>query len=335
MTLYIPAIEELKQHDKWVCWNRELRRGKATKIPKTIRGGNADSKDPSTWASFPAVKEARRKFRYAGVGFVFDSTGYAGVDLDDCIEGDSIRPEAAEVLARLHSYSEVSPSGTGIKVFVRGEVPKGFNWNGIEMYSDGRYFTVTGRHVPGTPDTINDAHNPLLELYSEKVEIRDRERKPAKERVMNLVKRPLTDNVGLSLTELVMESLGRPEMYMGGRPYWYCPFHNDVDPPDFHIHTFENREYYGCWLCDDVHGDDINWLMQYHGLSLEDAMRRQRGDLEQFAVGEIVAAVVAGTVKVRGPITATKRLCENGVWTANYYVNGANVLFSEAQLRAE
>lgn len=285
----IPAIEELKQHDKWVCWNYELRMDKTTKIPKTIRGGNADSKDPSTWASCTAAKEARKKFRYAGVGFVFDSTGYAGVDLDDCLneQCEIIKPEAAAILGRLNSYSEISPSGKGIKVFVRGSVPKGFNWNGVEMYSDGRYFTVTGRHMPGTPDTINDCSNELSTLYDELVAIRDRERKPATQRVNTPIVRPLS-GTGLTLRQLVTDALGQPAMEIGNRPYWYCPFHHDIDPPDFHIQVFDGKEFYGCWMCDDVHGDDVSWLVQYHGLTMREAMQRQRGDLPGYQAEQVV-----------------------------------------------
>lgn len=54
----------------------------------------------------------------------------------------------------MHSYSEVSPSGTGIRVFVRGKLPKGARANhdaGIEVYDSGRYLTVTGHAIDGYP----------------------------------------------------------------------------------------------------------------------------------------------------------------------------------------
>src|SRR5207248_1380805 len=96
---------------------------------------------------------------FAGVGFVFaDGGSFAGVDLDGCIDPETgeIAPWGEEILRRLDSYSEISPSGTGVKVFVRGRLPAGGKKRGglgtdgrgaVEMYDQRRYFTVTGRHL--------------------------------------------------------------------------------------------------------------------------------------------------------------------------------------------
>jgi hypothetical protein len=63
----------------------------------------------------------------------------------------------------------VSPSGTGVKLFVRGKLPPGARSRkgDIEMYSTGRYFTVTGAHLPGSPVTVEDRQDALLRVYDE------------------------------------------------------------------------------------------------------------------------------------------------------------------------
>src|SRR5206468_7814503 len=91
-----------------------------------------------------------------GVGIVLGD-GLVGVDLDHCRDPETgaIAPWAQTVIATLDSYTEVSPSGTGLHVLLHGESAiSGRRKGPIEMYADGRYFTVTGQHLAGTPTTI-------------------------------------------------------------------------------------------------------------------------------------------------------------------------------------
>jgi primase-polymerase (primpol)-like protein len=63
---------------------------------------------------------------------------------------------------RLDSYSEVSPSGRGLHVYVRGAIPGGGRRSrNVEAYSERRFFAVTGQHVDGTPHTVNDRRGEL------------------------------------------------------------------------------------------------------------------------------------------------------------------------------
>jgi hypothetical protein len=91
---------------------------------------------------------------------------YTGVDLDDCIENEQVAPWAEEIVLSLKSYSEVSPSGAGIKIWVEGAVPSAVKTKQIEIYSTGRYFTMTGWHVEGTPEHITIANGALDQLWS-------------------------------------------------------------------------------------------------------------------------------------------------------------------------
>jgi hypothetical protein len=110
------------------------------------------------------------------VGFVFSRHDpYAGFDLDNCRNPDSgeIAGWAQDIIAKLNSYSEISPSGTGVKVFLKGTLPPNARHNApcatgsLEAYDCDRYFTVTGQHIPGTPATIENRQSELMATYAE------------------------------------------------------------------------------------------------------------------------------------------------------------------------
>lgn len=161
---------ELFDHAQWVCWRYETREGKETKVPVSPRTGRlASCSVPLTWA------DATTACAYAnghglGVGFVFSAGDpFAGVDLDRCVGEDGALAEwAAEIVAALDSYAERSPSGTGIKVLVRAALPPGRrSWgDGHGMYDRGRFFTLTGERLPGTPSTINERHEAVAALHA-------------------------------------------------------------------------------------------------------------------------------------------------------------------------
>jgi primase-polymerase (primpol)-like protein len=87
------------------------------------------------------------------VGFVVTATHpFAGVDLDHCRDPETgkVALWAADIIRRLDSYTEVTPSGAGVRIWVRATLPPGGRKKGrIELYDRDRYFTITGAHVPG------------------------------------------------------------------------------------------------------------------------------------------------------------------------------------------
>lgn len=157
---YIP--QALLHHPQWVCW-RYVDRGKGRKPdkqpvnPRTL--GNAGVHWPNTWTAFDEayatyLRHYNRNLH--GIGFVLTETDpYVALDLDDCIHDDEIGSRAAQVINEVRSYTEISPSGRGLRIPV---ACPGFQDNarrgGIEVYSHSRYVTVTGQHVAGTPVTI-------------------------------------------------------------------------------------------------------------------------------------------------------------------------------------
>lgn len=166
-----PIPAEMTAENRWVLWKYVDRGGKPSKVPYQPSGVAAKSNDPSTWSSYEAVQAVRAKQpdAYSGIGFVLGD-GWAGVDLDDVIESGQTKPWAEDLILSLNSYSEISPSGSGVKVFVKGEFAdagknvKLDDGSGVEVYCQGRYFTVTGEHYGGTPHAVNDAHDALHDI---------------------------------------------------------------------------------------------------------------------------------------------------------------------------
>ena len=160
---------------QWVAWKYIERDGKPTKTPiNPHTGGFAKSTDASTWGSFDDALEAcSHDNSLSGVGFVFTADDpYCGVDLDDCRDPDSgqLKDWAREIVEQLASYSEVSPSGTGVKVFVKATKPgprcrKTYHDGEVEIYDRDRFFTVTGERLTETPFNIEVRQKQLDALY--------------------------------------------------------------------------------------------------------------------------------------------------------------------------
>jgi putative DNA primase/helicase len=164
----IPA--ELRKLDQWVCWRYVEREPgtKATKVPFNPRtGAHADTTAPATWSTFDEAVTAAP--RYDGIGFVFtDTDPYFGVDLDGCRDPDTgdIEPWAQAIVDDVCSYTEVTPSGRGLHVIAIGKLPPGARRRGkVEMYDTGRFFTMTGRHVPSMPTAVEESDVDAVELH--------------------------------------------------------------------------------------------------------------------------------------------------------------------------
>jgi hypothetical protein len=151
---------ELQRIPQWIGWKPEAVGGRTTKIPYCPTTGlRASTTDPQTWTTYDNACEALNGFDgLAGLGFVFKPP-YVGVDLDKCrnAETGATQPWALEVIKMLDSYTELSPSKTGYHILLKGVLPAGGNRRGqVEVYTQSRYFTITGEHVPGTPTSINE-----------------------------------------------------------------------------------------------------------------------------------------------------------------------------------
>src|SRR5262245_27850046 len=148
--------DEIQQSDRCVVWRYETRNGdgRKTKIPfvATDPARPASSTDPSTWRPFLDARCAYEDGKADGAGFVLGD-GYVGIDIDHCIGADGqLDADAGAIVADIGSYAETSPSGSGIHILASGSLPPGRRRTGrFELYDAGRYFTLTGSHLPGTP----------------------------------------------------------------------------------------------------------------------------------------------------------------------------------------
>lgn len=152
--------EELKELSQWVCHRN--------KMPfNPVTGAPAKAGISKTWARFKDAVTAYDKRGYDGIGFEFNNNGVVGIDLDHVIsENGTLTTEAMEIVTILGSYAEYSPSGKGLHIFVKGDIPvdgrkKGF----IEMYKSKRYFTVTG-NAYGELKPINDRTEQVMQIFN-------------------------------------------------------------------------------------------------------------------------------------------------------------------------
>ena len=144
---------ELKTINRWVMWQLVQRKGRWTKMPVTVDGRSASSTDPNTWTTYDEVCDALIMGEgFDGIGLVLGED-VQGIDLDDCRDPVSggLSDLATEVLDRVDGYAEVSPSGTGIKIFAKTNIDGSRTKKelGVELYKNGRYFTVTGHQING------------------------------------------------------------------------------------------------------------------------------------------------------------------------------------------
>ena len=124
-----PAIpRELTGRAQWVTWRYETREGKPTKVPHDPKTGRrASVTNPATWSTFSAAVAAYDRDTYDGVGYVLTADDpFVGVDIDHCIGDDGqLDPAAAYHVEGLDSYTEITPSGRGLRIFIKGKLPNG------------------------------------------------------------------------------------------------------------------------------------------------------------------------------------------------------------------
>ncbi|MFA5374469.1 MAG: phage/plasmid primase, P4 family [Dehalococcoidia bacterium] len=158
--------QELRELDQWVIW-------KSDKHPrKAYDGKHASVSDPGTWSPFDVACASLAKHHCMGVGFVLtESDPYTIIDLDKVIdEKGNIDPKAQEIIDKMDSYTEISKSGRGIHIVVRGKKPNSrCRKANTEIYDNNRYFALTGNIYQGRED-ISERPDELEWLCAETFE---------------------------------------------------------------------------------------------------------------------------------------------------------------------
>ena len=172
-------LRELMKMKHWVCHQ--------DKIPKNpITGGNAKADLASTWGTYEEALYGLKRFNFSGIGFQFglplndndalETERITGIDLDHVIHEDgTLESFASEIITLMNSYTEISPSGTGIHILCKGKMPnigrKKYVYIPtsttkfiIEIYNHSHYFTVTGNSYGETKPIASRTHE-LKILY--------------------------------------------------------------------------------------------------------------------------------------------------------------------------
>ena len=177
---YDQIPEELRALPNWVVWRLEKRTSskgvvQTTKVPYNARSHkHAKSNNPVTWSDFGAATEALKR-GYQGLGFCLTAP-YVGVDMDGCRPDGRDEPWAVEIIGELNSYTEISPSGQGVRVMVKGDLPDGRRQkefgdrphHGIGLYEAGgpRYLTITGKRIAGCTGIIAERTPELRRIHA-------------------------------------------------------------------------------------------------------------------------------------------------------------------------
>lgn len=164
----IPEI--LTTRKQWVLWKLvDKGDGRPTKVPFQPSGQPAKANTPDTWSTFLDCVTRYERGGFDGIGFEFSNDDeFCGIDLDGCRDPASGKVEtwAKDIILEVDTYAEVSPSQTGVKLFVVGKSPLqsgrkkiltdtpkcGDKTPAIEVYDWGRYFAVTGWRLAGQVD---------------------------------------------------------------------------------------------------------------------------------------------------------------------------------------
>lgn len=156
--------DSLKAIPRWLVW-KYIKKKKPdgtinwTKVPFQVNGAPASTTDSRTWCSYEDALDAWMVGDFDGVGITLGAD-VQGIDLDDCRDPETgeLNELAKEVIERVQGYGEVSPSGTGIKIFAKTNLDGSRTKKeaGVELYREGRYFTVTGRVLGPNHTDLSD-----------------------------------------------------------------------------------------------------------------------------------------------------------------------------------
>ena len=161
--------DDLAELPRWAVWHMES----GNKVPYQVNGSRASSTNPLHWGELDKARLAMSSGRFSGLAFAFfKKDGLVGIDLDDSVDPNgNPHPEFRGMVERFaDTYIEVSPSGRGLKMWVRGTLPANvakvpIGVGGVEMYDHARYFTFTGQRFRGAPLQVEDHATDVLTLY--------------------------------------------------------------------------------------------------------------------------------------------------------------------------
>ena len=171
--MYEQLPQELKDYPYFCGWKYELVKGNRTKVPKSVKGHNADTGNLTEFCSLDEALEHLDEFDGIGVAL---AGGLAAIDIDHCIKDGKVSDMAEDIITKADSYTEVSPSGEGIRIIGK---TSDFTYDketyyihnqkiGLEVYAarEKGYVTITGNAIGDKPvRDITDVLPEILEKY--------------------------------------------------------------------------------------------------------------------------------------------------------------------------
>ncbi len=167
------ALEELQALKRWVGYRLKKDEGKQKykKVPvDPATGQNASITSSAQWGKYDMAVAAVTAYDLDGIGFVFyPSDGYVGIDIDHAVDTDGrLNDFGADIVDCIDSYTEYSPSGTGVHIIARIQGDKKIGNRdgelGIEIYNSGRFFTISGK-IYGSEKRIKDRTHEVQEFH--------------------------------------------------------------------------------------------------------------------------------------------------------------------------
>lgn len=174
-------LPELKERDQWMCWYfMRDDEGKLRKKPypepscsNYYERGVAKYTDSENWRSYSGAKAVRSMYdEVDGIGFVLqEDDDFVVLDIDGCIESNELTPKCKNLVEDANSYTEISPSGFGLHIIMRGEIPlqgwtNEFGGFRVEIY-DKFFITITENHLQNTPQKACKRQSFLNQLFSD------------------------------------------------------------------------------------------------------------------------------------------------------------------------
>ena len=176
--------ETLKQFNQFLNFKIKTKEnGKSGKPPVDKNGYIISYKKTENWMTFEgAIANYNKCEKIDGINFVLTKEdGLVGIDLDDCVDNGSIEDWANDWIQTLDSYTEISPSGTGLRIFIKGEISSNKNEGNIEVYRYDKVLTLTGNHLKSTPIEINvnqEGLDKMMEQFNTKTQYQTKSLQP-------------------------------------------------------------------------------------------------------------------------------------------------------------
>lgn len=213
-------LSTLRPQKRWLLWQSVNKGGRPTKIPKCLNGTNASCSDPATWESWDRLMPIPQGM--SGVGIALGG-GLVGVDMDACLVDGQLEPWASEVIERLATYAEISPSGGGIKLLMRvvdySGTSKSAKWGEqmpmpdgstkqreLALSFSGRYFTVTENVWSDVPIKVVPSED-VLWLLQRIEEITRSKQEPKQKLLETVIKPPASHMRDISHLPMALQNL--------------------------------------------------------------------------------------------------------------------------------